>query len=233
MDTYDYKLDEDVWHSEANHLLDDDGSPSPTFTNARERALANIASAIHLNEEKISDAQIEQTIIWLKRIKEKRNPPLRYPDTDYGAFYRALDRLKNKPEQISLQKKAYWKSIKAVISGVFLFFAAITSLVLYYADISHWWTAISVVLAVYFFHTMEKLIIKAFVISKDQDRKFFMESLRLAKNTDELNEAGFFMHIKEMHIDKNFDQAASVNAARREIARMRDAIYTESNFDSY
>lgn len=35
MDTYDYKLNEDIWNSEENHLLSDDGSPITTFPSAR------------------------------------------------------------------------------------------------------------------------------------------------------------------------------------------------------
>lgn len=227
MDTWGYKLDERDYTSDDNELLADNGMPITSFPSTQTRGLAAIASAIHLNSVCISEAQIEQSIGWLKRAKEERNSPSKYGNQEYGGFCRALETLKTTPEQVAMQKKAAWKAIKSNLAAVGLFLSACTALLLYSLDVSKWWLLIPLLIAAALFDLMQKLTKEALIIAKDQDRKYFMASIRLAANAGELNEAGFFMHI-----DKNVDEESYVKAARGEIARVRDVIYAPSNFDN-
>lgn len=224
MDTWDYKLDERDYTTDNNELLADNGMPITSFPSTQTRCLAAIASAIHLNSAYISEAQIEQSIGWLKRAKARRIGP--YANQEYGGFCRALEALKTTPEQVAMQKKAAWKAIKSNLAAVGLFLSACTALLLYSIDVSKWWSLIPFLIAAALFDTMQKLTKESLIIAKDQDRRYFMASIRLAASVGELNEAGFFMHI-----DKNDDEDSYVKAARSEIARMRDVIYTKSNLD--
>ena len=231
MDTYDYRVNDNIYDSENNRLLDDEGDVNQGLRDPQAKRLAALASTVHQHESHLTDDQIEKVVIWLKRIKQTRQGPSRWSSQGYAAFYRELEALKTKPEQVKMQKDASWAAVRSNLLSLVVLACVLLFLLLYNLETSKWWSAIPGMLGWYSFDMMQEQTKKSFVIAKEQDRRYFMESMRLATNIDELNEAGFFMHFKAMQIDKSFDQEASKRTACQEIQRMRDAIYTGNPFE--
>lgn len=231
METYDYRMIDTDYTNENNCLLDMDGYVEAGLRDPQAQKLAELAHVINKHNDTLTSDSIEKAVLWLKRIREKRQGPSPYSGQEYGAFYRALEALKNTPEQVSMQKAASWCAIKSHLLGLVVLVCVLVFVLLYSLDISKWWTAMPGFLGWYSFDMMQEQTKKSFVIAKEQDRRYFMQSMRMATNVDELNEAGFFMYIKSMEMDKGFDQAGSTKAARIEIQRMRDAIYFNNPFE--
>jgi hypothetical protein len=228
METHQYRFDENVYGTEENQLLDYDGLPSEHLKNRQAKALANIASAIHLNKDNLRESQIEQVVLWLKRIKISQNYPTgMYPGTHQDGFYRILNEIRESREQVRFQKQANIKAMKSNIAAVLLFISLLAILTLWLAEVPGWISAIPIVLSFFIFGFMQSYTKEALIIAKEQDRRYFMECLRRAENVDELNEAGLFMYLKGMS-DEDYDSEKALASAKKEVDRLRNALYTQS-----
>ncbi len=63
METYQYRVDDNIHSGQENCLLDNDGMPAEALPNKNAKSLANIASEIYLNSKNLSESQIEQIAI--------------------------------------------------------------------------------------------------------------------------------------------------------------------------
>ena len=99
--------------------------------------------------------------------------------------------MKNSDEQISLQRVARNKIFKSsafhMLNGLILAFA-----ILLFFTTTWYWGAISFTVFIFLYFKAEQLTVSALLVSKQQDRKYFLNSIRLAKNCTELNWAGFY-----------------------------------------
>lgn len=113
METYQYRLDDNIYSGRSNSLPDDDGMPAKDLPNRNAKSLANVASAIYLNSQNLSESQIEQVVIWLKQLKISQNWPTgMYPGSSQDDFYRLLKGVRESSEQVAFQKKANMKALK-------------------------------------------------------------------------------------------------------------------------
>ncbi len=229
MEASQYRLDDNAWHEEANLLLDDEGMPADALPNGNAKSLANIASAIYLNSQNLSESQIERVVIWLKQLKISQNWPTgTYPGSPQDGFYRLLTGVRESSEQVAFQKKANMKALKSNVAAVLLFICVLATVAMSLADVAKWMTAIPGILSFVAFGFMQSYTKEAFIIAKEQDRRYVMQCLRFAENVDELNEAGLFMYLPGMQIDANYDEQTARAAAKKEVERLRDALYTRS-----
>ena len=100
--------------------------------------------------------------------------------------------------------------------------------------ISTWyWSFLVLILFVFLYAKADLLTLSAILISKEQDRKYFLQSIRLAKNCTELNWAGFYAMyygFKEGYFNKEQEELH-----KKEIDKInrnfRNALYNEEYLD--
>ena len=229
MEASQYRLNDGVWYAESNQLLDDDGMPSESLPNRQAKSLAAIASAIHLNVDSLRESQLEQVVAWLKRLKiSKKYPPGSYLEKPHDQFYLVLREIRESKEQVVLQKKANVKAIKSNICAALLSISISATIILPLIDVSKWISAIPALISFLLFSFMQAYTVESFDIAKEQDRRYLLNCLRRAETVDELSEAGLLGYIKEMQLDERYDREEALAAAKKEVERLRDALYTRS-----
>jgi len=147
---------------------------------------------------------------------------------NYNKFLSKLDALKNNDEQIVLQLKALKNvrigSILLVGSGLILAAAAAALLM------QQWLIAISLIVACcasYIFGT--KFLFNSVSIYKEQQTKHFLNSIRIAKNTYELDWCGLFTYYEGTKESSQSNE--DIKNSRKEIRKIINNLKKALNED--
>lgn len=225
----DYVLDETVRHYGNNCLLADDGQPNPDLTACGERALAQIASAVHRNARYLSPAQAELAVKWLKKWKLRDSVRADFDSMEAGsAFWQKLETLKVSPEQVRLQSVASRHSLIARVWGVvFAILLALTVGLL--VSGSGWaWSIVAAAAAVGSAMASERSVVRALVAAKEQDRKYSLESIRAASTISDLLNAGLCAYMPGvLYGDPNYSERTAKVQSTIERERLADALYLD------
>lgn len=238
MDSWEYVVDESRKRDrQTNILLDYEGYSdkvivNPALTDPSEQALASIALAIHLNGSKLNPEHAEKAVTWLKRAKRQKLEFKRTGGTrgDYD-FAQTLNSLRNNVEQVGLQKRAYrhtiWARLWALVCGL----SVAVTLGLFAVDNVAWWAwAIAVIANLTFFGISDVYAGKALDVSKEQERRYFLQSVREAERLSELLDTGLFSYLPFGYAPGQPYNAykATVSLAKAHEA-LSDALYFDDN----
>lgn len=182
--------------------------------------------------EKLSEDQIEKTVFYLKSIKSYYENSENRRDL-FFTFSDKLDALKNSEEQLKLQNDGFKMLRKGAFlcigSGLLIAFALV-------ALMSESWLffVLSIGLAFYcYYFAITKLMNNAVKIYKDQDRKYFLSSIRNAKACNELGWSGLFGFYEGFHLGAQSDEdLKNTDIQIKEITKnLRSALYNDEYFE--
>jgi hypothetical protein len=203
----------------------------------RTQATASLISPIAASLRNLSKGQTEELVLFLKDL---HNPPDPHGDDGrvWNEFEPKLEALRNSPEQVRLQKlasRAIWWAIGCGIgAGVFAILALESVLVSF-----PWLVSILLSLAVIALLWKALLCgLRALLLSKEQDRKYLLSSLRAARCVNELNHAGLFAYADDTANpqSKYYNEKKAKEVIAGLTQQMRDSIYRnayEGNLGDY
>ena len=178
--------------------------------------------------EKLSKKQIEKVIFYLKSIHS-------YYEDSWSSwelkdvYDEKLLKIKFSEKQKKLQNKAlrFMRKI-ALLNVVCALVLAIGVLAL---TVKAWLAAFLLLcgFAYCYYYANEKLLVRAIEIYKEQDRRYFLESIRTAKGCNELDWSGFFAYYDGQHDGPQSDKDLK-NTSRqvRQITQnLKDALYND------
>ena len=200
-------------------------------------AIARLIAPIAGSLRKLSRNQAEELVLFLKDL---HNPPDPCDHEWDGRmkFEAKLEVLKNSPEQLRLQKMAYnarWVSVACGVgAGICVTLAIVIGL-----TTQRWIVpALLGIPTIVLLMKADKLGVKTILISKEQDQKYLLSSLREARCVSELNLAGLFAHADDAANpqSKHYSEKKAEEVIARLTQQMRDAIYRnacEGNLADY
>lgn len=182
--------------------------------------------------ERLSPAQVEKFIFWLKSLQTY------YPKSEASATYCSefadkLENLRNSSEQINLQRSANRSLLKGialcVIAGLLL--AIVLACLLggqMWLGMGFLGAAVGCILV-----ATSTSIKTAIVISKEQDRKYFLASIRAARACNELDWAGFFAYSPAMQLGpRSAEDEKRIEGEMAELTgQLRAALYNDEYFE--
>lgn len=171
--------------------------------------------------------QIERLVFYLKSIHSYDS------NCDYSYYNREeyekkLNSLRDSNEQIKLMQKSKrllrQSSFLHMINGLIL-----SACILTFVYSSWFWSVALLFLFGYVYYQSDFITLKALLANKEQDRRYFLQSIRLARNCTELEWSGFFSYyegFKEGFFD---DQQKKIHEENRDkISRnFRNALYND------
>jgi hypothetical protein len=181
--------------------------------------------------QKLSSTQIEKLVFYLKSL-HGYYPKSENHTTYSSEFADKLDRLRNSQEQLGFQRQTSSSILKGIVfcvlGGVFIA-VALAALVGGQTGIGIGFFAVTgacVILA------DAKFFRKAILTSKEQDRKYFLSSIRAANACNELDWAGLFSYNKASKSGSLSDDDVALLAAQvAELTeRLRAALYNDEYF---
>lgn len=181
--------------------------------------------------DRLNSNQIEKLVFYLKSLRTY------YPRSEnntsfYAEFEPKLEKLRNSPEQISLQRQAFLSVVKGIacctLSGLLIAAAALAAI----GGFTGIAIGILVVSGALILFAEGKLLKRALLISKEQDRKFFLSSIRTAKACNELDWAGLFTYNQASRAgpQSNADIARTHVEIGRLSSELRAALYNDEYF---
>jgi uncharacterized membrane protein YqjE len=192
----------------------------------RHKHLAELALSIHQHARHLSAAELEQAVRWLKAWKVSRQALRRPNDRGQTKMYWALKELRESSEQVRLQNRA-WRDSAISRFGAFLLCGLVLLALILHEDTWRWYHYASVVLLLLgLFGWTEQTSYRAIETAKEQDRRYFLASLREAQTVGELNEAGLFAYTG-FEPSSNFDVDEWKAVMRKECERFSDALYCD------
>lgn len=222
----DYVVDETLRRKTNNELIDPDtGEPNPELTHLAECALAEVAAVLHRNTDKLSTAQLEQVAGWAKKLKLRERSESRQTRD----FSMVLIQLRESSEQNALQSKSIKKSLMAIFFGACgLGLMGCAAVAIWAFDVGWATRSVLAVLTLAAFWYADVSLKDGLVIAKEQDRRYAMNSLRAARNVEELNEAGLFAYMPHTRYDEpGFDEKKAHRLMRAEVERLTDSLYMD------
>jgi hypothetical protein len=177
--------------------------------------------------ESLNYEQIERLVFYLKSI-HGYDANCENSWHNHEAYEKKLSALRDSKEQILLMKKSRslfrQSSLLHMINGLILS----ACLLMFFFSTWYWGVALAV-LFVYVYFRSDALTLKALLANKEQDRRYFLHSIRLANNCTELNWSGFFSYydgFKEGHYDDRQTKIHDENVDK--ISRkFRNALYND------
>src|ERR1039457_4232939 len=148
-------------------------------------ATASLVAPVVASLRNLSKDQTEELILFLKDLQNPPDPVEQEAD-GMMQFQPKLEALKNSPEQLRLQKMAYsvcwWAIACGAGAGICVTLAVIVVL------ITQVWIfpALLLIPTIFLLMKAEKLGLRGILISKEQDRKYFLSSMRAARCVSEL-----------------------------------------------
>lgn len=181
--------------------------------------------------QRLSSAQLEKLVFYLKSLHGY------YPKSEnhvafLAEFSHKLDKLRNDPAQVALQRQASAALLKGIACCVFagiLLAVALAALIGGQAGVGAGFlgaTAACVLLS------DAKLLRKALLLSKEQDRKYFLSSIRAARACNELDWAGLFSYNQVSKTGALSDaDEAQIDAEVGDLTeKLRAALYNDEYF---
>jgi len=179
----------------------------------------------------MSPVQVEKLIFFLKSLHSY------YPKSEnhtvfYGAFTDKLERLKSSEEQLLLQRRSSISAMKAVIICVGSGMLLAASLAAFVSDEQGYGILLALLAIAGIFTAVAKFWDQSISISKEQDRKYFLASIREAKACNELDWAGLFTFHKASKTGPHSDE--DIKRCEYEAgelsAKLRAALYNDEFF---
>lgn len=179
----------------------------------------------------LSSAQVEKLVFYLKSLHSY------YPKSEnhvafHSGFSDKLEGLRNSAEQVALQRRAGAAVLKGIACCVFagaLLAAAVAALL--GGQIAVGVGFLVAVGAIILFADSRPLR-KALLLSKEQDRKYFLSSIRTANACNELDWAGLFSYNQASKTGPQSDaDLARLEAEVGDLtSRLRAALYNDEHF---
>lgn len=178
--------------------------------------------------EKLNKYQIEMIIFYLKSIhgKAETTEPS-WQELDKFEKSTLLP-LRNSDEQIALMRSSRRQAFLTEFAFIFcggLISASIAALLLGHLV----FCSIFSLACLFLYYAAEKKMLKLLLINKDQDRRYFLASLRAARNCTELDWAGLFVNEESMRPGPRSNE--DLQRVKDEIFRitqgLRDALYND------
>jgi hypothetical protein len=224
MDAGDYLINEMLSRNKNNRLLDyDTDEPNPELTSQSERALAEIAAAIHKNARHLEPEQAEVAVRWLKKWKLTGQPQ---PQND---IYLKLVQIKASSEQVSLEGRAARKTLMAGLLLVCCVAFLAVGLLLHIARVDWYWRVLLLVPIYFLGMKANSRLTEGINLYKEQDRRYLMQSLRAARTPTELNIAGLFAYLPGTTPadGSSYDEKEAMRQLALERERFGDALYND------
>lgn len=181
--------------------------------------------------QRLSSAQIEKLVFYLKSLHGY------YPKSEnhvafHSEFSDKLEKLRNSSEQVALQRQAGAALLKGVACCVFagvLLAVALAALLGGQIGVG---VGFLVAVGACILFADSKLLRKALLLSKEQDRKYFFSSIRAANACNELDWAGLFSYNQASKTGPHSDaDLARLNAEVGDLTgRLRTALYNDEYF---
>ena len=182
--------------------------------------------------EKLNKSQIEKIVFYLKSRHSY------YEDSENSwslkdKFDERLNLIKFGDKQIELQNTGARLLRKAAVLNIFcgvLFAGLLITLLLKIWVLSI--LLLFLMLPCYYFAN-SKFIVQALLKYKEQDRRYFLESLRSAKGCNELDWAGFYAYYDGHHLGSQSkeDEENSKIQIEKITQNFRDALYNDEYFN--
>lgn len=141
----------------------------------------------------LSSAQIEKLVFYLKSLHGY------YPKSENHVafsweFSDKLEKLRKSPEQVALQRQVSFAQLKGIICCLLAGVLLAASMVALFGG--HIGVGVGFLVAVggCILFADSNLLRKALLLSKEQDRKYFLSSIRVANACNELDWAGLFAY---------------------------------------
>ncbi len=204
-------------------LMENDYKEAVTFDEQLNKLLSPIFDPL----EALSYEQIEKIVFYLKSI-HNYNGKCGRTWSNHIAFEEKLGRLRNSNQQLTLMrlsKKILIKSMLLHMSNGVVFVLGVFSLFL----LDWYWSVSIFTFFAYILHKADKKMLSVLNINKEQDRRYFLSSIRLAENCTELEWCGFFAFYDGFQVGF-FDEAQSKTHYRNVdvISRnLRNALYND------
>lgn len=181
--------------------------------------------------QRLSAEQIEKLVFYLKSLHTY------YPKSEnhvafLSEFSDKLEKLRNGSDQVALQRQAVVALLKGIASCVFaggLLAVALAALLGGQIGMGVGFLSAGVVLILF---ADSKLLRKALLLNKEQDRRYFLSSIRTAKACNELDWAGLFSYNQASKSGPLSDaDEARLSAEVGELtAKLRAALYNDEYF---
>ena len=140
-----------------------------------------------------------------------------------------LDALKNAPEQTVWMRAAYGKSVGARLTSVGFAVALAVTLWLIFVWHAPWYvTGTGLLASAAVWWVSDQFAVASITLSKQQDRRYLLQSLRAAETVNELNLAGLFAYLPgTMVSEAGFSEERCQQIMREERDRLTDALYCD------
>ena len=205
---------------------------NPYLSHIKEDPKLNAVVSDALPEiQRLNSTQIEKLVFYLKSL-HGYYPKSENHTSHWSEFADKLDKLRNSPEQLTLQRhtgSALLKGIVCCVLGGVLLAVALAALMGGQTGIGV--GCLAVVGACVLFADA-KFFRKAILISKEQDRKYFLSSIRAANACNELDWAGLFSPSNASKSGPLSDEDVALLAAQvAELTeKLRVALYNDEYF---
>jgi hypothetical protein len=175
----------------------------------------------------LSAAQLEKLVFYLKSLHGY------YPKSEnhvafFAEFSDKLKKLRDDSEQVALQRQVSAALLKGMVCCVFagvLLAVALAAIMGNQTVIGAGFLGVAVACVLL---SDTKLLHKAVLLSKEQDRKYFLSSIRAAKACNELDWAGLFAYSQT---SKTEADEARLNAEIGDLTeKLRAALYNDEYF---
>ena len=181
--------------------------------------------------QRLSSAQIEKLVFYLKSLHAY------YPKSENHValqleFADTLGKLRNSSEQVDLQRQARVALMKGIACCVLAGMLLVVALMALLSGQVGVGIGILVAVAACILFADNKLLHKAVLLSKEQDRKYFLSSIQAANACNELDWAGLFSYKQtstlEPHSDA--DDARGHGEVGDLTRKFRAALYNDEYF---
>jgi len=232
-DRWGYRIDDLLLGDDeppGNQLLDEDGKPTPRPRSKSLEGLAALAAVLDQYGPDMKPEHLEKAVWWLKDWKMHRSGWYRTVSAA-AEFHQSLERLKGSAAFTHDGKRArrysYASHLFALLTGI----AAVLALNVWFGDASWGGRAGWTIGTLLFAGLTAALRDTARDIWQQQDRRYFLQCLRLSRCTEDLLDAGLFSHHTDTMTVNSAEEHLAFRRAVREMQRqLADALYFD--FDS-
>jgi hypothetical protein len=180
---------------------------------------------------RLSTTQIEKLVFYLKSL-HSYYPKSENHVTFFSEFGTKLDKLRNTAEQVAMQRQAGSNLAMAIgcctVAGLLLAGALLTA----FGDQISVAIGLLVVSIALVLLADSRFLKKAILVSKEQERKYFLSSIRTARACNELDWAGLFTYneVSKPGTQSDADLARTNAEVGRLTAQLRAALYNDEFF---
>jgi hypothetical protein len=192
----------------------------------RLRATARLIAPIADGLRQLPREQIEEVVLFLKKI---HNPP-NEREEEWGEIRRfeaRVEGLRNLPEQVQLQRLVIRKVWLAIACGAGAGICATLAVVTGF--VAHAWLLSSALLFPIVLMAWQgtRQGVQSISISKEQDQRHLLASIREATCVTEINRAGLFAWSNDAadFKSRNYNEKAAAECTQKQVLHLRDAIY--------